>query len=386
MKAVLRLPILRLTLALFVALVGLTVPTISRAASPSISVEPIAGAVVVQWKGMSLSAGQVFVVESSPGTFTCRTSSLICSVPVTATYPILKFRVKQLSGAGALVAQSPWSKTIKTTHLFVVAGQSNAAGFAAETKVASEKFNLWSGPGRNGADTATDFVSVGCLMKQVGPTPQKLNTPQVYTTTKATVFGPEVGIARTLWSAGWKNVAISKVTCGGTDLEHFWYQGSDQFTLLLTTTIGLENWYAAHGTVAVLSGAFWVQGETDSQDLATANDYFLHANDLIASIRAATFSVPTFPIIAGSIDMSAWIRHTAYVNGKCLSATCLSYEAGNNAVRAADIRLANENANTYVVDTAGLPRDPVDFVHITSPGMLRLGNLLGAKLLKVAKR
>ena len=386
MKPIVRTCTRRVVLALVLALSTLALPAASRAATASIAVTPIAGSVVLRWSGMSLAANQHFEVESSPGTFSCRTTSSQCTVAVTATFPVLKFRVKQLSAAGAVVATSPWSMSIKTTHLIVVAGQSNAAGFAAETKVTKEKFNLWSGPGRSGADTSTDFVEVGCGMKQVGPVPQKLNTPQVLLANKATIFGPEVGIARALWSAGWKNVVISKVTCGGTDLEHFWYQGSDQFTLLLTTTIDLENWYAAHGTVAVLSGAFWVQGETDSQDLATANDYYLHAHDLIESVRSATFSVPTFPIIAGSIDMSMWISHTAYVNGKCETAACLSYQAGNLAVRTADLRLAQDVPNTFLVDTKGLPRDPIDYVHITSAGMIKLGGLLGAKFLKVAKR
>jgi hypothetical protein len=272
-------------------------------------------------------------------------------------------------------------------HLFVLAGQSNAAGWSSVISRATPKFDLWNGSTRSPVDTRAKIMWLGCGLQSSGSTPVTMSTHQHYLPLPSVpTFGPEVGIARRLWSAGWTNLAFVKVTCGGTDLEHFWYQGSDQFTTLVSTTLAMEGWYTAHNTVPVLSGGFWVQGEADAQDLSAATQYYEHGSALIQAVRAATISVRTFPIILGSIDISQWIQHWYTTNGSCLSNQCLDFERGNEEVRAADRRAASELSNVYVVDTASIPRNTIDYIHIGPEGQLQLGRALGDAFLRVAKK
>ena len=365
------------------------IPLTARGASGplSITVTPDLASVRVAWTGASLPAGGHYLVTSSPKKYSCNTVSTSCTIRVAATLPTLRFHVAAVSPKGVTVAKSDPSRTINTVHLFVLAGQSNAAGWSAVISRTSPKFDLWNGSTRSPVDNTAKIMWLGCGLQSSGSTPVSLSTHQHYLPLPSVpTFGPEVGIARRLWSAGWTNVAFVKVTCGGTDLEHFWYQGSDQFTTLVSTTLAMEGWFTAHHTVPVLSGGFWVQGEADAQDLSAATQYYEHGSALIQAVRAATISVRTFPIVLGSIDISQWIQHWYTTNGSCLSKECQDYERGNNEVRAADRRAASELSNVYVVDTAAIPRNNVDYIHIGPEGQLQLGRILGDAFLRVAKK
>ena len=53
---------------------------------------------------------------------------------------------------------------------------------------------------------------------------------------------------------------------------------------------------------------------------------------------------------------------------------------------AADRRAAAEMPNVYVVDTAAIPRNAVDYIHLGPEGQLQLGKSLGDAFLRVAKK
>ena len=371
--------------------VGLTllIPLTARGAitPPSIAVRADLASVHVSWRRATLPVGGRYLVTSSPKQYTCSTTSTSCTITVGATQPTLRFQVAVLSAKGVLVTKSNLSSPLTTVHLFVLAGQSNAAGWSSVVTRSSPKFDLWNGSTRSAVDSRATITWLGCGLQSSGATPVPLTAHQHYLPLPSVpTFGPEVGIARRLWSAGWRNLAFVKVTCGGTDLEHFWYQGSDQFSTLVSSTLAMEGWFTAHNTVPVLSGGFWVQGEADAQDLSAAVQYYDHGTALIQAVRAATISVRTFPIILGSIDISQWIQHWHTTNGSCISTECLDYERGNTEVRAADRRAAAEMPNVYVVDTAAIPRNTVDYIHLGPEGQLQLGKSLGDAFLRVAKK
>jgi len=238
-----------------------------------------------------------------------------------------------------------------TLDLYVVAGQSNAIGW-----------------GTDGAQLAPDagdadikfFYRIGDRFDTLVSTSESVTTLQPQTAafrmSPPTVFGIEMGMARTLRAAGRTNMAIVKVAYGGTDLYSQWNPNTANSLLrILQDNISTASiqWNQAGYRVRI-AGFFWMQGEWDAKDPTKAAAYLTNLRQLVATARAVSGN-EYLPFVVGRITPN-WPYATT--------------------VRAAQDQLATEDAYVRVVNSDDLPKS--DSAHYNSAGEYTLGSRMGS--------
>jgi hypothetical protein len=179
-------------------------------------------------------------------------------------------------------------------------------------------------------------------------------------------FGPEVAFAAEI-SKKWpkQQIGIVKYSSGGTNMAQW---GAPKFTKDINGGstyyyIWMSMYEAAQKSApnAQVVGAFWMQGESDSQKKELANEYKNNLKKLIEAIRR-----------------DVGIKNLPFINGKIQS---LNY-AFVSTVWKAQEDIAKEIPFSALVNTDAMDNDKL---HFSSKGLIDLGKAFADEFLKLKK-
>ena len=245
----------------------------------------------------------------------------------------------------------------KTYDVYFVAGQSNAEGLGYNSDLTGTLAS-YAGP------------QPGVKIFYVNPTNQDPLNPAYNTgwTTLAPVFGTPVGfgsipsnrfgfelsLGKALAARDpSRNVAIIKVTRGGTSLSTNWDPaGGDNFMWQTFANKVPEALAAltANGDTVNLRAMFWHQGESDGDNPTYQSDLV----EFIAAVRSLV-GTPTLPFAMGELERDG---DTLTVKGRSYQQTTMA-------------NVADADPNAIVVSSADLVT--MDGTHFTSPSYITLG-------------
>ncbi len=156
--------------------------------------------------------------------------------------------------------------------VFLFAGQSNASGRVSTGYVADPR-----------------DAQVRYYYRTDGPADQDVNSGAFATLKPLTTgyYGPEITMGRALIDQGY-NPAIIKVSDGGTSLASHWNSrtnGTWWNNWKSTVATSLAQLINAGHTVNI-RGFFWLQGETDAGNQASANNYQSNFQNLTSDVKA----------------------------------------------------------------------------------------------------
>jgi hypothetical protein len=204
-----------------------------------------------------------------------------------------------------------------------------------------------------------------------------LDSPQISSiATPVQIFGPEIGIARRVWTDIQQPVTIVKVTYPGSDLATDWQPNGDLFNDLVTMVRSTMAFDAASKTLDTIGAFYWYQGEADAGVPAEASAYQSNLSAFIGAVRSQLPMAPTAPFALVKESGDADIAHEQ-ATGTCPPDNCASQILGNAEVREAEDWAVSNLPNVIEVDSLGLPRS-FDYVHLTNIGELTLGSELAA--------
>jgi hypothetical protein len=283
--------------------------------------------------------------------------------------------------------------------IYIVAGQSNAGGFATNSDLltAAQRLPqsnvLYPGPAGPAWQSPIQWANLQAPT-QYGPDgsgggPNTSPSQNLY----GHGFGPEYTLGQTLSSLqGNETVGIVKYS-GGTNLHDHWqptFAGSSSYNpyneLMSRVNQSLAFLPFQHGgDTGTVAGFFWMQGEADAQDQRTTQQYETDLINFIAQVRA-DLGNPNLPFVYGLINDAA---------------------GSNDQIRQAQMDVAsNVNngfadkvPNTYLVNTDSFQRDsstivgydannnPVyDTVHFTNQGEMDLGAAMAQGYMSILAR
>jgi hypothetical protein len=237
----------------------------------------------------------------------------------------------------SLLIAAASSHTKRGVPLFIFAGQSNMVGVGSTGSTLP-------------ADLRTPRKDAQFWDRSAG----------AWSTTPVThngVYGPEVSTLRRLADKLHRPVLGVKVAENSTSLATDWNPSSPNGYYAQMRSVVSDALLArvkGEGLPEV-AGFFWMQGEQDAQQAATAEAYSANLNRLISQVRT-DFSADRLPFVIGRIR----------VNNPAT-------EIGDNEVRAAEDQAAAHDPNVKTVSTDDLTRI-ADFLHFDGPGLIALGN------------
>ena len=354
---------------------------------PAPTVTPGAGSLTASWAPSSgVPPSSAAEVRTYPRSVSCAPSGdYSCRLRVDDATP-WTVSVRERIGS-SWTAWSPRSSPVPHVSIVVVAGQSNATGWESEAIDAATGKNLLT-QSPSPADRAipiswdqpqtTKPARVG--FDDSGPVP--LLTPQILDDGQSSgpqgqqIFGPEVTLARGLYSAGVRDAVILKVTKGGTRLGDNgpWSPPSGAlYSTLLTDARDLQTWEASKGRSATIATINWYQGESDSTPVL-APSYQRNLTNLITSMRTDLGAQTTTPFVIVKTSIAAYID-VQQRTGVCSPSQCAALHVADNEVRAADDAVASKLPAVALVDSILLPRIGV-LLHLSNHGELLLGTAL----------
>lgn len=286
---------------------------------------------------------------------------------------IYRLAVVSASALVVLAAAAAWLPVLSAAEqrelaVFLFAGQSNMAG--ADSVVTDP-------PGfqQTAADKAALFTTA--------PLPQGQKAREYLPWTDIhgyrgpggkLVHGPEVGFARVLYQAGWRNVAIIKVYGNFTPTAEHWPWGPDGALY--------EEWIKfADARLAELkarryryrvSGFVWHQGIDDAIHRRLAAGYQQNLTELVGVLRDRYGDQETPFVVARSVSSPI--------------ATALTGSGENGpmgVVRRAQVAVGSSLPHAGWIDVDDLPN--VKLHHFTAEGQLTIGRRLGERFLALAK-
>jgi hypothetical protein len=282
------------------------------------------------------------------------------------------------------------SKTaLPVRQLFVVAGQSNAAGLASVWDVVGGAedvvqegtvfpnvniYGIYGAPaGVQGKDDGTLSASVAWSRFASWKAAQPgfgFKNVKAYANqfpagvTEKQVFGPELFLARYLNDRAPRDHYIAKLAVSNSSLNTVdgldnWVSGGHLSTELLKIIAEAHNTKNTKVNLQV-AGLFWMQGETDALNEKTALQYKSNLTAFIKTFRQALVGMKcsddaNVPVVLGRIqDNPVWVHR--------------------KHVRAAQDQVAREVPNVSVVDTDDFsPHLVVGGVHFNEIAQARLG-------------
>ncbi|WBU37444.1 sialate O-acetylesterase [Homoserinibacter sp. YIM 151385] len=241
--------------------------------------------------------------------------------------------------------------------VYVVAGQSNAVGYGtdgaqlpASSADAQIRFFYRQGDGDD------QYVSTSGTVTTLGVQTANFNRGSP----PATSFGLEMGIGRTLYAQGRRDIAIVKVGYGNTDLASQWNPANANglFTVLRDQLSAATSQWNQQGYRTRIAGFFWMQGDADALNQSMAANYGTNLTNFKAAVRS----------VAADRDLP-------FIVGRIRAGSNLPY-AG--AVRTAQSALrAGDPLTVAVIDTDAIPVAS-DNLHYNSTGEIALGNQMGS--------
>ena len=295
------------------------------------------GQVKLTWPKITSAVTVTYWVSSTVGGVGCVTTATTCTLNLTSPR---QTRFSAAAATSSATSAAVLSNTIATRVVLIVAGQSNAMGANSFAIDPSTKLNYFAAPYANGADTQST-IQWSNYYVQPAPTSTTglvaLNTPQVATLAPTgQIFGPEIGLARQIFTDTGVPVTILKSAYPGSALATGWCPSCALYTNLKTMVNNRIASDAARGVADIASAPFAVVKESSA----------------------------------------AYIQYLQANNG-CGSDFCAAFIAGDAAVRSAVDSLQTSMPDVVVVDSLGLPRwAPGNNVHLTNVGELAIGQQL----------
>lgn len=281
----------------------------------------------------------------------------------------LKLRVR-LVFALVFAAGASWPATgaeKPVLQVFLLAGQSNMAG--ADSVVPNP-------PGfqSTAADRATRFT--------MAPLPDVEKSAQYvpwgemrgHQAKNQLVHGPEVGFARALHAAGWREVAIIKVHANfGREVPTWpWAEGGalfDAWTKFIDARLADLK---AQGYAVRVCGFLWHQGIDDAIHGPLASRYERNLGELIGALRRRYASATTPFVLARSVNSP--IAHALTGSG----------DTGPMAVvRRAQVKVGETAPHAAWINVDDLPN--VNTHHFSAESQLVIGRRYGEAFLKLQK-
>lgn len=297
---------------------------------------------------------------------------------------------------------------VKTVDVFILAGQSNAAGFTP----AAGLYKGYTYGGEVDQEKLAEYESGYADILYYGITqsanPAAANAKLSFVRSgkgySGAHIGPELGFAEAMSAYyGGENgkAAVIKYAVGATALGNFQNSTSDTYgtwmspsmieeygkdnlclnagllyeNLIVTLRLGLQELIAA-GYTPVIKGAMWLQGEADSTNEALANLYQKHMTALIEDLRGDVTDLMTelniaqdcssMPFVIGKIGANLQNANYEDVVRKQMQMTAAAME---------NVRCA-ESEDLLVPD----PNDNNDVWHFSVKGILAMGKRFGEML------
>ena len=342
-----------------------------------ITARPAATGISLHW---SRSPGRpTYTVSSSPPGKGCTTAAVTCTVPVDDTTP-WTFSVTASDGR-TTSAPSASTTPVRTRRVVIVAGASNAAGFESYAVDPSTRVSFFAPPFASPTDRTSTIVWLPWLTDPAPKVvPMPLRTPQRITATTPDtggrqIFGPELGLARQLFADTGESVTVVKVSVPA-NLYRFWKGGSDPkdaVTHTVELTSSVMAYEASRGRLPVISGVFWVQGESDTNSSLWAEAYQRRLTELIASLHAELPMAAGTPFVIAKVFTTPWWNVVAGA-GVCPAGgtDCAEQLAADATVRAAEDAVAAADPTVVAVETRDLPRTGV-MLHYSNVAELAVG-------------
>ena len=304
-------------------------------------------------------------------------------------YPLLvggMLMIGSMSALGGAFALATSAQENKVIDIYVIAGQSNAAGCATISSLdASRKKQVYT-------DGFEDIYFYGRVDAD-----ESLNANGPFNTFDKVVkfgqgfdddrFGAEIGIADIISQSGTENESlIVKYASGSLNITSNWCppskndgQGGTWYDGCMDTVQSAVTHYSELGYTINLKGTFWMQGEAESEN-GNGTLYADYLTALIGDMREDF--VEMFGVEAESAP---------FVIGKIAPTYNWGVATQTEIVRSAQDSVAAKLDNTYTVETktytivnpeTGL-REPgcVDNWHFNGNDMLSLGIQVGNKIL-----
>lgn len=186
------------------------------------------------------------------------------------------------------------------------------------------------------------------------------------------VHGPEVGFARTLYAAQWRDVCLIKVFGNfRKDVKHWpWGAQGNLFRSWMQFVDARLAELTEQGRSYRVRGFAWHQGIDDAIHGELAKSYQQNLTDLIAYLRKR-FEAANAPfVLARSVNSSI-----------ARSITGSGNENPMGVVRRAQVAVAQATPFTGWIDVDDLPN--VNRHHFTADGQLVIGKRFGERLLQI---
>jgi hypothetical protein len=343
-----------------------------------VGVTPGVGAVTVSWSPVSVPK-ETYLVTSAPAGLTCKVAGKTsCTMADTSSEPFSFSVVTSSKGNPNSPASTP--TTPLDPHLVVVlAGQSNATGQQSFAVDPTTGINYLADPYTDGAD-ANDLITwePWQMLQGNGATPVPLDSPQRILDGTQT-FGPEIGLARQIWTDEGRSVTIVKTAYEGSDLAVDWNpKGSGAlpnglFPAMVAKVKTVMAADAANGQFDVLGSFDWYQGESDAGNVNYAKNYQSRLVKFVAAVRKGLPMAATAPVVLAKEDTTDYDNYS-HTSGAVKVAGEAELLKGYAEVRAADDWAAAHVPSVVQVDSAGLARVSPPDLHLSNASELTLGS------------
>lgn len=295
------------------------------------------------------------------------------------------------------------NKKEEVIDLYLIAGQSNGAGFSALPEAFKTSDPLFTQGYSNILYSGNSAATYGGGKVQYLPRVVTLQKTIAGLGKDASYFGPELGMAKALSAyynaESGEKAGIIKYAAGGTNLSDVtggrypaagnWASPSylkengakgalsgglyRNFIEQVQTSIAE---YEAKGYTVAIKGLFWMQGESDSKLSGITSTYPHMFECLVQDMRKdlgkmTGTNLSALPILVGEISDAYNIRHLE---------TSAAFIAMQN-------RMANAMEHVYIVHSGvfGVGTDASDASHWTPDDMLTIGQMVGTQFLNVCK-
>jgi glycerophosphoryl diester phosphodiesterase len=252
-------------------------------------------------------------------------------------------------------------------NVFILAGQSNMAG--ADSVVAEP-------PGfrQKPADRATQFTTAPIPDGSKSTLFVPWGEVQGHPIKEKLVHGPEVGLARVLHEAGWRNVAIIKVFAnfGGDAQVWPWGEAGYLFKAWTTFVDDRVGELREQGHAVRVRGFVWHQGIDDAIHRQFAPQYERNLTNLIGKLRER-YDADRAPFVLARSVNSRIAQPEPDPDKKSPMA----------AVRRAQMQTAAAVPNVAWINVDDLPS--MNTHHFTAQGQIAIGRRLGEAFLRLEK-
>ena len=267
---------------------------------------------------------------------------------------------------GALGSSCAFGADKPVLNVFLLAGQSNMAG--ADSEVPDP-------PGfqQTAADKATRVTIAPLPAGADSELYVPLGEVRGHSVKGKLAHGPEVGFARRLYDAGWRDLALIKVYANfGRDADKWpWGEAGTLFEPWMKFVDERLAELKVDGFECRVRGFVWHQGIDDAIHGRLAGEYDRNLMELIGVLRRRYASGDAPFVLARSVN-SRIAQPTPDPDGKSPMA----------AVRRAQVKVGESVQKAAWIDVDDLPN--VNTHHFTADGQLVIGRRFGDAFLKIA--